>query len=52
MLAVNFSSCPHRLRKEIHALQVKVEALSAAPQSKQAKLAANDANVKAEVREN
>ncbi|CAN0199271.1 unnamed protein product, partial [Ectocarpus fasciculatus] len=37
-----------RLRKEIHTLQTKVEALSAAPQSKQAKLAANDANVKAE----
>ncbi|CAM9128071.1 unnamed protein product [Ectocarpus sp. 4 AP-2014] len=37
-----------KLRKEIHALQAKVEALSAAPQSKQAKLAANDANVKAE----
>ncbi|CAM9563118.1 unnamed protein product [Ectocarpus sp. 12 AP-2014] len=37
-----------KLRKEIHAVQAKVEALSAAPQSKQTKLAANDANVKAE----
>eukprot|EP00903_Cladosiphon_okamuranus_P015752 g14538.t1 len=35
-----------KLRKEIHTLQAKVEALSAAPQSKQAKAAAHDANVK------
>lgn len=39
-----------RLRKEILALQAKLEALSAAPQSKQAKAAAHDANVKAQVR--
>ncbi|CAM9323683.1 unnamed protein product, partial [Hapterophycus canaliculatus] len=37
-----------RLRKEIQVLQAKVEVLSAAPQSKQAKLAAYDANVRAE----
>lgn len=40
----------YRIRKEIHALQAKVEALSAAPQSKQAKSAAHDANIKAQVR--
>ncbi|CAN0330895.1 unnamed protein product, partial [Pylaiella littoralis] len=37
-----------KLRKEIQALQVKVEALPVAPQSKQAKVAVQDANVKAQ----
>lgn len=40
----------HRIRKEIQALQGRLEALFAPPQSKQAKVVVNDANTKAEVR--
>lgn len=41
-----------RLRREINAIQAKITALSAPPQSKQAKVVVNDGQVKAEVRVN